>query len=165
MRDEYNTAAQRHMLRTLTHVEDIPLKPGSRSSSPEAFTPLSSPPRPTASASPAEGTPTQLRTSVTTSPNLSDIRRGRAQGDKTSSKQARKEQLVATRRSSRSSTSGPQTRTPCCNPNCRQIRPPLTASCASLLSDQCTLPVQPPPSDPDRERRICVHCHESTYQC
>ena len=67
-RDEYNMAAQRHMLRTLTHVDNVPLDPESRSSSPEAYTPLSSPPRPTASAPSAEGTLTQLRTSVTTSP-------------------------------------------------------------------------------------------------
>ena len=159
-------AAQRHMLRTFTHVDNVPLDPGSRSSSPEEYTPLSSPPRPTASAPSAEGTPAQLRTSVTTSPNLSEIRRGRAQGDKTSSKQAQKEQLVATRRSSRSSTSGPQPRTPCCNPNCRQVRPPeadglLCSSTQRPMHTSCAAP----PSDPDRGRRICVHCHESTYQC
>ena len=160
-------AAQRHMLRTLTHVDDIPLDPGSRSSSPEAFTPLSSPPRPTASAPSAEGTLTQLRTSVTTSPNLSEIRRGRAQGDKASSKQAQKEQLVATRRSSRSSTSGPQTRTVCCNTNCRQLRPPEVDNllCSYTQRPMHTSCATPPPSDPDRERQICVHCHESTYQC
>ena len=103
-RAEYTAAARLKMLRTITGAEQPAHSSiDTQSSTPEVFTPASSPPRPKATPTiPESGG--QHRTSVTTSPNLGDKRRGRILGDKVSQKTTQKEQLLATRRSSRGHT-------------------------------------------------------------
>ena len=87
---EYQAAAHQHMLRPLAPENRAAPQTintqDSASSSPTAYTPLSSPPRPVAPTAATEPETTH-RTSVTTSPCLTDKRRSRTSDDRSIAQQ------------------------------------------------------------------------------
>ena len=98
---EYQTAAHNHMLHPLA--PNPPSDPQTTAAhdstpSPEAYTPLSSPPR-TTETLPIHKAATEMphRTPVTTSPCLIDKRRGRISGDRIIAQQHLKEQQITSR--------------------------------------------------------------------
>ena len=101
---EYQAAARQHMLRPLASTTRAdPQMTNSREStspSPPTHTPLSSPPCPVAPSATTEPEQTH-RTSVTTSPCLTDKRRSRSSDDRSIVQQQHKEQQIATKKKKR----------------------------------------------------------------
>ena len=168
-RAEYTAAARIKMLRTITGEEQSAHSAtDTQSSTPEVFTPASSPPRPkpTLTTIVLESSGGQHRTSVTTSPNLGDKRRGRILGDKASQQTTQKEQLLATRRSSRGHTSiAPESLSCCYYSRCKQSRPFIVDNlmCSHThrpMHNNCAAPV----SDPNQDR-YCIDCQAQLNQC
>ena len=167
-RAEYTAAARIKMLRTITGAEQpAHSATDKRSSTLEVFTPASSPPRPkpTPTTAVSESSGGQHRTSITTSPNLGDKRRGRILGDKASQKTTQKEQLLATRRSSRGHTSIAPESLSCCYSRCKQTRPSIVDNlmCSHAhrpMHTNCAAPV----SDPNQDR-YCIDCQAQQNQC
>ena len=95
----------------------------SASSTPPAYTPLSSPPRQAPTPIVNVTDPTH-RTSVTTSPCLTNKRRSRTSDDRSIAQQQLKEQQIASKRHTRRSTQAPPDHNQCCNTACTLPTPP-----------------------------------------
>ena len=127
---EYQAAARQHMLRPVaptpqaTRLTTADL-PDSASSTPPAYTPLSSPPRQAPVPTPVDNvTDPTHRTSVTTSPCLTDKRRSRTSDDRSIAQQQLKEQQIASKRQTRRSAQAPPGLHQCCNRACTIPTPP-----------------------------------------
>ena len=172
---EYQAAARSHMLHPVAPAD--PAVPHtakdstSTPSSPEAFTPLSSPPRTAALLSTTAASDPPHRTSVTTSPCLSDKRRGRLSEDRSIAQQQLKEQQLTNRRQSRRSAQTPTTTHPiCCNTACTIPAPPAMgdgAICAATQHPMHSACRAPPHND--KQATLCQSCATltgiSSYQC
>ena len=172
---EYHAAPRHHMLQPM--VQDAPAatrttaEQDSASSSPEAFTPLSSPPRSAEPQTANADLDLPHRTSVTTSPCLTKKRRCRISDDRSIAQQHFKEQQIANRRHTRWSLPAPTPDHPlCCNKACT-ISAPLTmgdgAICAATqhpMHSVCIAPIRS--NQPDR---YCLSCASTTgtpaYPC
>ena len=140
-----------------------------QSSTHEVFTPASSPPRPKPTPPPttavSDSSGSQHRPSITTSPNLGDKRRGRILGDKAAQKTTQKDQLLATRHSSRVNQSIAPESLSCCYSRCKQVRPYIVDNlmCSHThrpMHTNCAAPV----SDPNQDR-YCIDCQAQQNQC
>ena len=169
-RAEYIAAARSKMLRTITGEEQSSHSTtDTQSSTPEVFTPASSPPRPkptpTRTTAVSDSSGSQHRPTITTSPNLGDKRRGRILGDKAAQKTTQKDQLLATRRSSRVNTSIAPESLSCRYSRCKQSRPSIVDNlmCSHThrpMHNNCAAPVSKPNQD-----CYCIDCQPQLYQC
>ena len=161
---EYQAAARSHMLHPVAPADPaIPQTakdPTSTPSTPEAFTPLSSPPRTAAPLVTAAAPDPPHRTSVTTSPCLSDKRRGRLSDDRSIAQQQLKEQQIANRRQSRRPAQSPTTtHPPCCNTACTIPAPPAMGDGAICAATQHPMHIacKAPPHN-DKQATLCQSC-------
>jgi hypothetical protein len=126
---EYQAAARQHMLRPVAPTpqarQTTADTQNSASSTPPAYTPLSSPPRQEQEPIPVVNvTDPTHRTSVTTSPCLTDKRRSRTSDDRSIAQQQLKEQQIASKRQTRRSAQAPPDPNQCCNTACTIPTPP-----------------------------------------
>lgn len=168
--EEYIQAARAHMLRPIISTppaattEPEPTSPHGPSITPEAYTPLSSPPRGTGPTPPAMQTVQPSRTPVHTSPNLTEKRRVRISEDRTLAQQIHKDQQVAAKRiTRRSQTAATANRPFCCYVDCKQDISPTQSDALTCTATQhpmhatCAAPPQA-----NSTHRFCRSCNLST---